>query len=102
MNEQDWRALLRSVDEKYIEQAVLWCQDIVNCLVRYAGKTRKEAERLVASSYIPKFFNDDACYVFREVPYYWAMTLLYGRSNPQWYKDEKLWPPPSDYRAPYS
>jgi hypothetical protein len=100
MNEENWRALLPDVDKEYIEQAILWCQDIVNCLVRYAGKKQKEAEQLVASSYIPEFLNKDAGYVFHEIPYYWAMELLYGRSNELWYKDKKLWPPPSNYRFP--
>lgn len=102
MNAEDWRTLLPDVDEEDVEQAVLWCQDIVACLVKYAGKTQKEAERLVVSSYIPEFLNDEVDYVFREVPYYWAMVLLYGRSNQLWYKDEDLWPPPDDYREPYS
>jgi hypothetical protein len=101
MNARDWRELLSDVDEKYIEQAVLWCQDIVNCLVRYAGRTREEAEQLVSSSYIPQFLNEDVNYVFHEIPYYWAMVLLYGRSNLQWYKDKKLWPPPDDYSIPW-
>jgi hypothetical protein len=102
MNEQNWRALLPDVDDEYIEQAVLWCQDIVNCLVRYAGRTQKEAEQLVASSYIPEFLNEHVGDVFREIPYYWAMVLLHGRSNQQWYKDKNLWPPPSDYHIPQS
>ena len=101
MNAQNWCELLSGVDEEYIAQAVLWCQDIVNCLVRYGGKTREEAERLVASSYIPEFLVEDVGYVFHEIPYYWAMVLLYGRSNPQWYKDKKLWPPPHDYGIPW-
>lgn len=50
MNVQGWRELLSDVDEEHIEQAVLWCQDIVNCVVRYGGKTREEAEQLVVFS----------------------------------------------------
>lgn len=102
MNEQDWRAVLPDVNEEDVEQAIRWCQDIVNCLVRYAGKTQEEAERIVVSSYISKFLDEDPDYIFREIPYYWAMELLYGRGNALWYKDEKLWPPPSDYQLPES
>lgn len=100
MNAEDWRILLPRVDEKYIEQAICWCQDIASCLVKYVGKTEEEAEQAVASSYIPQFLNEDVGYVFHEIPYYWAMELLYGRSNPQWHKDKNLWPPPGDYRVP--
>jgi hypothetical protein len=101
MNVQGWRELLSDVDEEHIEQAVIWCQDIVNCVVRYGGKTREEAEQLVVSSFISGFLNEDIGYVFHEVPYYWAMVLLHARSNQQWYKDRKLWPPPDDYRIPW-
>jgi len=101
MNAQDWRALLPHVSGEYVEQAVLWCQDIVDCLVKYAGEAREEAEQFVRASYIIEFLNEDVHYVFRDKPYYWAMTLLYGRANPQWYQDKTLWPPPNDYHGPY-
>ena len=101
MNEQDWRKVLSNVDKENIEQTILWCQDIVNCLVRYGGKTQREAEQLVVTSFVPGRLSGDVSLIFHEIPYYWAMFLLHQDGNEQWYKDRKLWPPPDDYRIPW-
>jgi hypothetical protein len=41
----------------------------------------------------------DVDMLFHETGYFWAMHLLYGRSDPNnhWWNKPGLWPPPQDY-----
>ncbi len=40
----------------------------------------------------------------RETPYYWAMCILHpaiGDNQPEWYHDQRFWPPPDRIRRKY-
>ena len=69
---------------------------VVACLVKYGGLNESDARALVDE--LPIIFKPETQYerllTFHEVPYYWAMELLFGKTNPSWYHDPKLWPPP--------
>jgi hypothetical protein len=70
--------------------------EIIVCLVRFGKLSREKAEELLIESKLLNNIKEDSV-IFHEYPYYWAMQLLYGKSNPEWYLDQKLWPPPEDY-----
>ena len=80
------------------EQFALYQEDIVYCLVRYSGMPRDHALLLVAGSRILEpWTSPHRENILHELPYYWAMHLTHARRNPDWYLDEKLWPPPESY-----
>ncbi len=73
----------------------VYYDEIVRCLMQYGNIPQDEAQRLVEHSRILEYDNERGrTLIFHEVPYYYAMELLYGHTNPQWYKDPALWPPP--------
>ena len=73
-------------------------QEIFLCLVRYGGLSEEEARQKVNTDSLFELKNEmKLMLIFHEEPYYWAMGMLYGRSNPLWYKDPELWPPPAEY-----
>jgi hypothetical protein len=75
-----------------------YCELIIQCLIRYGGLEDAEARRLVDDSKICEVKNDvDRLTLFHEVAYYWAMWLLHGKDNKDWYLDPTLWPPPEEY-----
>ena len=70
--------------------------EIVRCLVQYGGLPEDEAQHLVERSRVLEYDTEmGRSLIFHEIPYYYAMELLYGRTNPQWYKNPTLWPPPA-------
>ena len=72
--------------------------DMLYCLVKYAHLSREDAEALVAKSRLLEFDTpEEREALLHELPYYWAMQLLYGKEFPEWHKDPELWPPPPDY-----
>ena len=75
--------------------------EIVDCLIVYGRLERAEAERLLEKSKLLEGVLDSELRFFtmlrHEYAYYWAMELLYARSNPKWHDDPKLWPPPKEY-----
>lgn len=68
-------------------------EDIVACLVKYGNLEKEAAIRLVKTSNLKEL--DEM--LFHEPPYYWAMHLLHAKTNPKWYLDPKLWPPPQEH-----
>ena len=71
-------------------------EEIIECLIKYGSLTQTDAQTLLEKSRLLKNIDENSI-VFHEYPYYWAMHLLYAKSDPQWYLNPKLWPPPSDY-----
>jgi len=72
--------------------------DVLYCLVKYGGLTRELAGKIVADSKLFEFDSpNEREMLFHELPYYWAMQLLYGKEFPEWHEDPELWPPPQDY-----
>lgn len=83
--------------------------DIVVCLVIYGGLQENVARTLLAESELfdPDDLNDQSYrgMLFHELPYYWAMSLLYGPNGPHarqdhWWQDPALWPPPNELAHP--
>jgi len=83
------------------ERLQRYCNLIVECLVHYGRLEESAAQHLVDESSLcaPK---DELgrLYLYHEFAYYWAMMLLHAKSNPEWYLDPTLWPPPEDYYDP--
>jgi hypothetical protein len=83
-----------------MHELALYKQLIVECLVRYAGFDQQDAEQRVAQSTL---FRDESALdiVLHEEPYFWAMELAHGRSDPNnyWFHDSRLWPPPPEIDA---
>jgi len=77
---------------------------VVACLVKYGGLSESDARLMVVNDPILSKAQSEMqrLMIFHEVPYSEAMSMLYGKSNPKWYKDPKLWPPPpeTDYWPP--
>lgn len=71
---------------------------IIECLVKYGQLSEIEAKSLLEQS---KLFDgvgeDDDSIIYHEYPYFWAMNLMYRETNPTWWSDPKLWPPPDEY-----
>ena len=69
---------------------------VVACLIKYGGLNETDAHLMVVNDPILSKAQTEMerLMIFHEEPYYQAMSLLYGKSNPSWYKDPKLWPPP--------
>ncbi len=75
-----------------------YCSEVVRCLVEYGGLSEADASNRVARSEICHVLNEMSWkLLIHEYPYYWAMTLLHERDNPDWHKDPQLWPPPREY-----
>lgn len=75
--------------EKYHDEIVFFLQ-------KYGNLNKVSAEKLLKKSNILPNLDDDADtgVFFHEEPYYWAMTLI--QTEPKWYKNPDLWPPPED------
>ena len=72
--------------------------ELVGCLVRYGGLTEPAARSRVDDSRMCEVACEiDRALLLHETPYYWAMSLLYARTNPRWFDDRALWPPPDEY-----
>lgn len=81
-----------SEDAKELER---YKQEISQCLVRYGDLSEVEANQIVESDSLFEVKNDTQLFlIFHEEPYYWAMMMLHAESNPLWYQDPTLWPPP--------
>ncbi len=75
--------------------------EIVRCLVRYGKLDEVQARSRIDDSKLFDFGNEiEQGLFFHEEPYYYAMALLHGRENPQWYNNRALWPPPKEYHSP--
>jgi hypothetical protein len=73
-----------------------YIEAVVACLMKYGGLNEPDAREVIEKYpiiFIPQT-ETDRLLLFHEEPYYWAMSTIYGKSNPQWYNDAKLWPPP--------
>lgn len=71
---------------------------IVHCLLKYGGIEKQEAQKLIEDSGMFIFKSDlDRNLFLHEEPYFWAMILIYGPGDKDWYQDPSLWPPPSSY-----
>jgi hypothetical protein len=71
--------------------------EIVKCLVSYGNITQEDAEKMLTTSSIYPMLtrsDDDIGILDHEIPYYWAMHILYAKEKPDWYQDRNLWPPP--------
>ncbi len=74
---------------------------IVRTLVRYGGLSESEAQQRLSTSSVMDLDDDMARELFfHEEPYYWAMSILYGKTDPNWYHDPARWPSPTDYYDP--
>lgn len=69
---------------------------VLHCLIKYGNLEKETAETMMNNAYFFANLENPAAliYLFHEEPYYWAMTLI--KTDPYWYKDPKLWPPPED------
>lgn len=87
-------------DEQFIERMLTtYRQEIKDLLMEYGDMSKEEAEFVQKPLWEwVKDFTTIESYLrfFHEVPYYWAMDLLYGKENPRWYLDPELWPPPAN------
>lgn len=73
-------------------------EDLRLCLMLYGRLSNDEANALISRTKICEPDSEIArTNLLHEYPYYWAMSLLYGKTNPEWHKDSKLWPPPEEY-----
>ena len=74
-------------------------EEIVRCLVEYGNLEYDEAvEQLHHAGVYDEMEDKDTVevnpVVGHEMPYYWAMVILYQEDDPLWYKNPKLWPEP--------
>ncbi len=76
-----------------------FCNQIVQCLVRYGKLEESEARKRVDESRLCDKEKGPGEMLFHETSYFWAMELLYGRKDPNnyWFHKPDLWPPPADY-----
>jgi len=78
-----------------------YCEEVVNCIVKYGNKPEAAAVELVNLFWKDKkeFFELD--FRLHEDPYYWAMCIIHDRSigdnRPHWEKDPALSPPPKEF-----
>lgn len=88
------------MDDELVDDELRELHDeIVWCLVRYGGLREAEAQRRVADDKLlhPED-NMDRMLLFHEEAYYWAMTMLYGKTHGYWWSTiPGSWPPPQDY-----
>ncbi len=70
---------------------------IIDCLTKYGGLTESSARELLDNSKLLSDVTKDDDMLFHEYPYFWAMNLLYSKTDPNWFQDPKLWPPPAEY-----
>lgn len=73
-------------------------ENVIKCLVHFGNLSEDEAEKRVEAT---QFFKNletegERAALFHEIPYYYAMVILYDDANPLWYKNPALWPPPLD------
>lgn len=81
---------MKNIKKYYYDQ-------IVKKLTMYGKLSQSDAEKMLANSSIYPMLNrsdDDVGILDHEIPYYWAMHILFAKDNPNWYEDPKLWPPP--------
>jgi hypothetical protein len=85
----------------------VFCDDIVACLIFFGGLEEHAARALLETSGIcaldelATMDNEDRLMMMHEIPYYWAMSLLHARKDPQWFNNiPGLWPPPKMYLDP--
>ncbi len=75
-----------------------FCEEIVSCIVKYGKREEDVAKQLVDKSKVCECNTElKKALLFHETPYYWAMWILYEKSNPEWHQDPNLWPPPKEY-----
>ncbi|MCB0032842.1 MAG: hypothetical protein KDE51_02390 [Anaerolineales bacterium] len=91
-NTDDEFQITPSEVKQYTDLMILW-------MMTYGLIEKGEAiKRLEDKNLIIKDNGEYNQMTFHEEPYYWAMRLLLGFENEQWYHDEKLWPPSQEYR----
>jgi len=74
-----------------------FCQEIIECLIKYGDLGEDQAKKLVSDSKICETSGEKELeLLLHEPPYYWAMTILHS-DNPEWYRNPKLWPPPKEH-----
>ena len=79
-----------------------FCEDIVRCMVVYGGWDEERAQRRLDESGLCAPENNRTemarAVFFHDLPYFWAMGLIYAHDNPQWFNDPELglWPPPEE------
>ena len=79
------------------EELQRFVDDVIYCLKKYGKLNQVEAQKLARESRLFEVEDDmDRGLLFHDEPYYWAMELLYGKTNPLWYKIPGFWPPPKD------
>ena len=73
-------------------------EEIVRCLIEYGNLNHEEAIKLLHRSGVYKEADDkdtvELNIAAHEMPYFWAMVILYEEHNPDWADDPKLWPEP--------
>lgn len=83
-----------------------FCDEIIHCMVVHGGMDETMAyQKLEQSGLCSQENTADAmsrALLFHEIPYYWAMHLIYGNDDPQWFNNPALglWPPPEDVGPP--
>jgi len=79
-----------------------YCDEIVWCLVEFAGKDEHTVIRLVNQLWGTDPFDDQDDRL-HESPYYWAMAIAHhptlGDNQPEWWRDPELARPPAQFIA---
>jgi hypothetical protein len=80
------------------------CEEIIECLMVYGGLEESAARTLLAESEIcaPERLATQMArlMLMHELPYYWAISLLYKEQDYWWNTIPGLWPPPDEYLGP--
>ena len=73
--------------------------DIIWSLNRYGSLSQEEAQHRLEESGLFDNIRMEAgrAALVHETGYYWAMSILYAKNDPQWFQNPELWPPPNDY-----
>jgi len=80
------------------EEGRAFLKEIRQVLVKCCGKTTAEAGTLTRQYFSHLRCLEDDIYLYRETPYHYAMCIahsaLLGDNQPEWYRDQRYWPPP--------
>jgi len=96
-------------DDRALEEALSleelhdYCEEIIWCLMRFGNMDEAEAKRRLDESGQCAPENNktlgERATLMHEYPYFWAMEIVHGKRDPQWFNNRELalWPPPKEY-----
>jgi hypothetical protein len=80
------------------EEGRAFLKEIRQALVKCCGKTTAQAGTLTRQYFSHLRYLEDDIYLYRETPYHYAMCIAHhpvlGDNQPEWYFDQRYWPPP--------